>query len=155
MNGRFTNVVLMASHVDAGESLLDFMYDVGIPKMLMRGRMVQVKLLLGILTLFNMCGGCGSSYTLQNREGRIKIMQQNERLVAWQSLGSYKCRRKRYRHDCGIMVLYMKVNYCPECLVVKMVGLCMKWQQEILPISANGLTLNSMILFGGLIGQIN
>jgi hypothetical protein len=35
MNGKFTKVVLMASHADAGELLIDFMDDVGIPEMLM------------------------------------------------------------------------------------------------------------------------
>jgi hypothetical protein len=34
-NGKFTKVVLMLSHADAGESLIDFTDDVGIPKMLM------------------------------------------------------------------------------------------------------------------------
>jgi hypothetical protein len=48
--------------------------------------MVQVNLLVGKLTLINMRGGCGSSYPLQNREERIKIIQQNVRLASWQGI---------------------------------------------------------------------
>jgi hypothetical protein len=81
----------------------------------------------GILTLLNTCRGCGSNYTPWNREGRIKIMLWNVRLVSWQGVGYYDCRRRRYQVDCGIMVLYMKVNYCPECLMAKTVGPGIKW----------------------------
>jgi hypothetical protein len=35
MNGKLAKVVPIVSHADSGESLIDFMDDVGIPKMLM------------------------------------------------------------------------------------------------------------------------
>jgi hypothetical protein len=55
------------------------MDDVGIPKMLM---MDGASEFTGRhFALLNTHGGCRSSYTLWNREGRIKIMQWNVRLV--------------------------------------------------------------------------
>jgi hypothetical protein len=89
-NGKFTKVVPMTSRKEAAESLIDFTDAVGIPEMLMMDGATE----FNILTLLNRHDKCVSSFTWQNREGRIRIMQPNERLVSWLSVGNCECKRK-------------------------------------------------------------
>ena len=99
--GRFTMVVPVTACSDAGQSLVDFTDDVGIPKHLVTDGAGEFTG-KGKQFVRERRVACRYIYTPANRVGRTRIMQRSARLGFLQINVNSKCRRKGYQSGSGI-----------------------------------------------------